>query len=769
MNRYSLNRRLNIALIAFAIIACSIYTLLVTSFLNYHNENVISRTERMLSSLILQREDDLANQIFANHTRALRSTAADLQETDGVYSVTIYNQDGIALIHTRPGLPAPLSTDERLALKGSEVVSSGEVDGTPLLFLTSALTVIGELQGFVTITYDLSPLHRESYILMGLFAGLLAATVLAAAVICNHIFKRHLRTPLANLRDVMNRARAGELHHRAAAESTDELGQLVEAFNAMAASLQRNESSLRHAQTIYKDIFENAVEGIFQISSRGFLINANPALARLLGYNSAMELLAERGTRPLDYLVNQKDLLRLTALLRYKGEVSDFETRLFDKRGGILWVSVSARTIEEPGTKESSTPRYEGSIKDITEHRRLRELEQTRAAMIEADKAKSEFLAHMSHEIRTPMNSILGMAEQMQRTPLTPEQKECMNILQSSGESLLRLINDILDLTRVEGGQLKLDKAPFNLHNVVYHVRDMLAVQARNKNLLFAATIAPGVRINHMGDAQRLQQVLVNLAGNAIKFTHSGEVLLHVAPAPDANHDGNLLFTVKDTGIGVDTAAQARLFQKFSQASTGIHSKYGGSGLGLAISKHLVELMGGTIQLESELGVGTTVSFSASFAQLPAEFESLEQQPATTPSESPRLQDITILLAEDTPGNRAVVRMMLRDVQCTLVEAEDGRQALERFAEQPFDIVLMDINMPNMDGMEATQAIRLRERETGGHTPVVALTANAFQQDIQKYRQAGCDGYLVKPVTRKALLETLHKYTAGSDAKTPNA
>ncbi|MBL3582263.1 hybrid sensor histidine kinase/response regulator [Oleidesulfovibrio alaskensis] len=766
MNRTPLKRRFTVTLMLFTLLCCALYTVTASSFMHYHNAQITSRTERLLHALVLQRENDLANQIFVGHIRALRSTAADLQETDDVYSITVYDKSGKPLIHTRPERPLPLTGAEMAILAQGDVDARGTENGVPLLYHTSALMVIGELQGFVTVAYDLSHVRRDTILLSAMLTILLLGTVIATGMVCSHFITQHIRRPLTALRDAMHRARSGELQHRAPIEAQDEVGRLAESFNAMVATLQRNESSLRHAQTIYRDIFENALEGIFQITGRGYLINANPALARMLGYSSVMELLAERGTTPLKSLVNRRDLARMLRMLRAKGAVDGYETRVYTKGGGITWISVSARTIAKEETGQPESFRYEGFVKDITEHRRLRELEQTRTAMIEADKAKSDFLAHMSHEIRTPMNSVLGMAEQMLRTPLSAEQKECMDVLKNSGESLLHLINDILDLTRVEGGQLALASAPFTLHAVVYGVRDMLSLQARQKNILLAATIAPDVRKNHMGDAQRLQQILVNLLGNAVKFTDNGEVSLHVSRAPDAVHDGELLFTVRDTGIGITPAEQSRLFQKFSQASTAIHSRYGGSGLGLAISRHLVDLMGGTIRLESEPGVGTTVTFTTRFAAVPEETARTgheAEQPDTAGDDATALPALTVLLAEDTPSNRAVVRMMLQDTPCTVIEAEDGQQALHLFGQYDIDVVLMDINMPVMDGMEATRQLRRQEHGSGRRTPVIALTANAFQQDIIRYRQAGCDGHLVKPVTRKALLTALQS-CAGSGA-----
>ena len=371
-----------------------------------------------------------------------------------------------------------------------------------------------------------------------------------------------------------------------------------------------------------------------------------------------------------------------------------------------------------------------------------------------ADQAKSDFLAGMSHEIRTPMNTILGMAELMLDTKPTTEQRQYIEIFQSSGEMLLAIINDVLDLSKIEAGEIVLEKVPIDLGNLLERTREMVVGRARQKGLEFTVDVGREVPTHLMGDPVRLRQVLVNLIDNGVKFTEQGSVRLGIHHAGDGP-PGRLTFTVSDTGIGIPPAAQSEIFNRFTQADASTTRKYGGTGLGLAICSRLVKLMGGNIGLESVPGQGATFHFTLEFAldettkRLEAQLSSMEE-----------LTDVlsktrtSILIAEDSESNQALIELYFKDTACSLDFAGDGRQAVQKFSENEYDLVLMDIQMPVMDGHEATRAIRdLEQRRGTPPTPIIAVTANAFKEDQDHCIESGCSGYLAKPISKQKLLE----------------
>ncbi|MBI4990018.1 MAG: response regulator [Rhodocyclales bacterium] len=401
----------------------------------------------------------------------------------------------------------------------------------------------------------------------------------------------------------------------------------------------------------------------------------------------------------------------------------------------------------------SNARRYERMTKESI---RLRlEIEQSREAAEAASRAKSQFLANMSHEIRTPMNGILGMAELLLDTPLSERQRRYLEALYRSGESLLDIINDILDFSKIEAGKLELAPSDFSLHAAVREAGEAFSERASRKGLTLACRIDGAVPDAVHGDAVRLRQILNNLIGNAIKFTEKGGVSVTVAPGPQ----GALRFSVSDTGIGIAEEARALIFDAFAQADISHSRRYGGTGLGLSISKQLIELMGGRIGLESTPGQGSTFWFDVSLA--PAAQAVAGSGPAAAPRALPRLHG-HVLLAEDNAVNEVVAGAMLESFGLRVSVAQNGRQALEALAAQAFDVVLMDCQMPEMDGFEATRRIRQREREKGvplpSRQPIVAVTANAIEGDRDRCLAAGMDDYLSKPFNKADLHALLSRW-----------
>jgi PAS domain S-box-containing protein len=503
-------------------------------------------------------------------------------------------------------------------------------------------------------------------------------------------------------------------------------------------------------------------------SADGYFKHLSPAFTRTLGW-SVEELLARPFidfVHPDDRAATLREVDRQTAA----GEkVLQFENRYLHKDGS--WRTLSWRSVPYEGGTMYATAR------DVTEQHRARaELVRAKEDAEAADRAKSAFLATMSHEIRTPLNGVLGMLELLGLTQLDADQRASLEVVRRSGESLRRIIDDILEFSRIESGRLEICPEPTSLAAMVAGVRDIYSSLASAKGLAFVQRVDRRISPALAVDAGRLQQILNNLASNALKFTLKGRVAIAADLVARSEAEDTVRFTVEDTGIGIAPADVRRLFQPFMQGERDTTRRFGGSGLGLAISRRLAELMGGTLDMASEPGVGTTVTLVLPLRRVDPGLLAERQagagsqasragRPAPSVAEAEALRAL-VLVVDDNPLNQRVLCAQLQALGYASETAATGAEGLERWRSGRYALVLADCHMPVMDGYELARSIRCVEAEAGlARTPIVACTANALRGEDAACREAGMDDYLCKPVELAALDAKLLRWLPINDAQ----
>jgi PAS domain S-box-containing protein len=507
-------------------------------------------------------------------------------------------------------------------------------------------------------------------------------------------------------------------------------------------------------QARYRDLFENSNDAIYTYDYNGIVTSWNRAAERITGY-SREEVVGSNARQ----LVAPESIEQAGDILRRIRNGEDlpphYQLGITAKNGKRIVLEIAARRLDTP-----EGPQIECISRDITRRMEVeRELTEEKEKAEAATRAKSAFLANMSHEIRTPINGIIGMNQLLMESGLTADQRELADAVRFSGESLLSLVNDVLDISKIESGKMEIDKIPFDLAQVLQQVAKLMRPRAIAEGLDLQYHYGAETPRLFVGDPLRIRQVALNYVSNAVKFTpRGGSVQLSVSTLERAHEKCTMRISVTDSGIGIPEVQQAALFQKFTQVDSSVTRKYGGTGLGLAITKELATLMGGSVGLISSEGKGSTFWFDVPLPMDAAPRQSAEtESPAAHPLSADGLW--RILLVEDNRVNQKLLARMLRTRNCDAVLAENGQEAVDKYKPGAYDLILMDCQMPVLDGYSATEAIRNLENSLhSDRTPIVALTASAMVGDREHCLKAGMDDYLSKPIHREELDQVLEKW-----------
>jgi len=598
---------------------------------------------------------------------------------------------------------------------------------------------------------------RRSLLMDELQQGLLRAALLflvlaGFSLLVARLFARRIGSQLRSLTDFFAHAGRDKLRIDPKSLSLLEFSQIAASANRMLDAQDQAETALRLSEKQHRRIVDTALEGIWTLDAGGVTIFVNPHMARMLGYAPDAML-----GKPVEAFMFEEDMEdhRQRMHQRRAGQGGHYERRFRRKDGREILTMVSATPLlDEDGRFLGSF----GMFTDITERHNFQKLLiQAKEEAESANRAKSEFLANMSHEIRTPVNAVVGMLQLMQTTRLDEEQGRYVEMAIQSCNRLVALISDILDLSRVEAGKMTIQSDSFKLQEVFTSVQQLFALPARQRGIRLDFHLDEAIPEQLLGDAGRLQQICNNLVGNALKFTEHGsvEVQAHLLDCRDSG-ECRVLLTVADTGIGISDHKLGELFKPFTQVASGYRRQHQGAGLGLSIVRHLVTLMGGTLAVESEEGVGTVFNVSLPFMPGKKRLQAASESPP-----SGEIDGCSILLAEDHKLSQIALSTLLHKAGCSVEVAESGVEVMQKLKEASFDLILMDIQMPDMDGEEACRAIRGGEAgQDNAGIPIVALTAYAMEGDRDRFIQAGMDDYLAKPVEMQELTRIVERVRA---------
>ncbi|NCF29768.1 MAG: response regulator [Gammaproteobacteria bacterium] len=641
-----------------------------------------------------------------------------------------------------------------------------------ILFETDAdQQKVGELVVMLTVDNLLSTM-KTRLLWDGVLATALVVAVLGAAIIA---YRRSVEIPLKRMLDSIEKAREENASIPVRWESRDEIGELIAAFNVLQARVAAHQAALTQSRDkleedvrirtadlqALNDALRDGSQSLAKAEEVAHIghwrwhlsddhVDMSDTLCRLYGVDPES---FEATSKSLQATYHPDDAQTVQAAIDKsisRDQSVEFEARIIRPDGQERWLmSLSQSERDDTGQVVSLF----GVSQDITE-RKISEtlLSSAKDAAESANRAKSEFLAMMSHEIRTPMNGVLGLIGLLLDTSLDSEQRRFTEMARESGEQLLEILNEILDLSKLEAGKIELERTDFSVADLMAGILELLGPTARKQGLWLRYESAEDVPDRVHGDPGRLRQVLLNLVSNAIKFTEQGGVDISIAKSSEVvTGDVRLLFEVTDTGIGIPEAKYARLFQPFSQVEASHASRYGGTGLGLSISKKLIELMNGKIGFHSRSGGGSTFWFHVDFSKPKDAQLTVEEQTPLAPVAGSRGTG-RILLAEDSTTNAMIAVTMLRKAGHSVDAVSDGLEAVEAARMLPYDVILMDVSMPELDGFQATARIRSLPGKTA-NIPIIAITANAMHGDRERCLAAGMNDYISKPIGKDELLD----------------
>ncbi len=773
------------------LLAFTLFTLLVSTFFTlffiHHQYRLLTRMQmengRVLAEIIAR---NVTLGVMSESTELLSDAVWSAFEKEDVVQVFVYNQEARLLMGSNRNAlypedsPAAPSREEIRKIiadfAGFPVPHDPEQD-YPFLhqgrrdadefwcgviyaprFRTEEAMVLGmdmrqgptqQMAGVIGLVMDRQPL-KQNIIDIARRAGLFGLLFWLIGCFVMFLFVRRFTRPLNRLIKGVRALGLGLDSEKIHPETDDEIGALALSFNDMATSLRSREEALQNSEHKYRSIFENAADGIFQADIDGDLITANPAMARIFDHESAEIMCQGR--------VNIFSLLNMTheqnaELMNHPG--ADFsraiEIGCQNRSGQDLFLLVHLHTIEEGRNGKRI---FEGLIRDFTDQKRSERLKIAKEAAEASADAKSRFLANMSHEIRTPLGAISGMVMLMGQTELTPKQADYLEKIESSSRLLLRVINDVLDISKIEAGKLDLEKIPFSWSLLMTNIEDMFAEKAREKKIELSMGWDREIPEDLNGDAERIKQILINLIGNALKFTpESGFVKVDAHLLKEDSEEIRIGFEISDSGIGIPAEKIGAIFDAFTQADDSMTRCYGGTGLGLSICRQLVELMDGNIQAMSEPGRGTTFCFSLLLEK------GLRKKIAAPPQKGhyPSFAGARILIAEDHEVNQEVALSLLEPLKMTVDIAVDGKEAWHAVQRQCYDLILMDLQMPEMDGLEVTRKIRGLPGKVA-RIPIIAMTAHALSESRRACLDAGMNDFLTKPLDPSLLMETLSRW-----------
>ncbi len=686
---------------------------------------------------------------------AVETILSSLKADPEVIKAAIYNAEQIELAQYQRDPENPLDLTVPLQEDGYTFA------GRYLVFF-QPVTMHGQVLGTMVLYYDLSGILKDLVARAGIaFFVLLVAVQIS--IYLSTIFQKYISDPIFKLADTARTiSEKKDFSIRAEKQNDDEIGALITVFNEMLDEIELREESLEQHQVQLELEVEKRTEElqkayhelsrlanfpelnpnpVLEIDSEGNVTYVNPA-----GRRRFPDIIERKTEHPLLHDISSiVEILENRAEKVYRREMC-YEERYYDQiisdvaGFGIVHVYMN----------------------DITERKNVeRSLREARDKAEAGMRVKSEFLATMSHEIRTPINGVLGMVSLLLDTDLNEEQRDYAENARVSANALLAIVNDILDYSRLEAGKATISPTEFSMQQLLSDALRLVRARADEKNLAVELEIAEDIPPLLVADQQKIQQIVLNLLSNAVKFTEEGKITLSAVLRDKIDKSCWLEIRVKDTGIGIEPEKQALIFESFSQADGSHSRKYGGTGLGLAISKQLAELLEGELRVESEPGKGSTFIFSKWYDIVEVE-QAADPVTVVSREETDEIaRNFRILLVEDNLVNQKITAKILEKNGFSVHVVENGRAALEAVSASAYDLVLMDVQMPVMDGLEATRRIRTLEQQLGGHTPIIALTANAMKGDREKCLDAGMDDYVTKPIKPKDLIAAIDKMLSG--------